>query len=628
MSGDKDKLMQSPTSLFPILRRVPSRSQWLKSSQALSILAVYLHGMLVAVHLVIVGIWSESLEQLVVFSLENQKTASFLVTATATTLCTIYSALLVFTTQTLSMRRDMHMNQMLVTTHDTAAAWSGVGSAIFYVWRQRAVPASTLAVFSVLVYLGCILVLHVTASSLISLETFNATSPITVGTEGLPAFNLSGYNLSDAQDRFAAWSHTLNYAQGSLKSTLESTLLSTGIPGLHQGTLYDVLGSTGIGNTTVNATGFNITCGFLTDVDFRKEVKNMWGLVGPDATDYGALLGIHPGLISSTEGNASATIAHFSAIPIVDSAGYAGPALKIRPSMGFSVSSIQTFRCSQSLVHQSAVVSAETGQLLSVQPDLIKSSSTWLPYNMVDPTGLRGNVSDILGQPGVSYIGLGEALYPALPGLIFYHENEFSEAFTIFDVYLIQKLGLLPSNSTKKPESIALHDVENALSVFAASVFWTLGHVPPPRTYNIYQKNGSFARVDLPGQQQGLGAPVLLHGNATILAIVLQARLNFSIVTIAAGLTASLVLLVVSLQFLHFGHDHTREDDACIDGTGILQAMWLYRNHPELQSLLEHVEEPTNDNLRQAAMVKTRLADGPNTKAADTMWISPTLTAY
>ncbi|KAJ6566614.1 hypothetical protein B0H19DRAFT_1257813 [Mycena capillaripes] len=298
----------------------------------------------------ILGIWSKGLEKLVVFAFENQKTASFLVTATATTLCTVYSAVLVFVTQTLSMRRDLHTNQFLATTHDTAAAWSGVESAMFSVWRQRAVPASTFAVVSVLVYLGSILVLHVTASSLISLETFNATSPMSVPTEGLPAFNLSHYNLLDAQDRSAVWSNTLNYAAGSLMS-LMSTLL--------QPLSKDVI-----------VTGMKIS-------------------------------------------------------------------------------------------------------------------------------------------------------------------------------------GTLE------------------------------------------------------------GGPILLAGNATVLVIVPQLRLNLSIIAVAAGLAASVSLSIVSLRFLHFRDDEMREDDVFIDGTGILQAMWLYRNHPELESILKHVEEPTNDNLRQAAVVKTRLADGP-----------------
>ncbi|KAJ7198897.1 hypothetical protein B0H12DRAFT_1291944 [Mycena haematopus] len=43
------------------------------------------------------------------------------------------------------------------------------------------------------------------------------------------------------------------------------------------------------------------------------------------------------------------------------------------------------------------------------------------------------------------------------------------------------------------------------------------------------------------------------------------------------------------------------------DGTGILHTIWLYRNHPELGRMLEQVEHPTDENLRAAGMVRTRL---------------------
>jgi hypothetical protein len=44
-----------------------------------------------------------------------------------------------------------------------------------------------------------------------------------------------------------------------------------------------------------------------------------------------------------------------------------------------------------------------------------------------------------------------------------------------------------------------------------------------------------------------------------------------------------------------------------LDGTGILHAMRLYRNHPELDMVLEQVEHPTDENLFDAGMVHIRL---------------------
>lgn len=56
------------------------------------------------------------------------------------------------------------------------------------------------------------------------------------------------------------------YADGSLYF-IPSILDSATSLGLHEGTLYDVLNIDPVpGNATVNATGFNVTCGYVVDV--------------------------------------------------------------------------------------------------------------------------------------------------------------------------------------------------------------------------------------------------------------------------------------------------------------------------------------------------------------------------
>jgi hypothetical protein len=56
------------------------------------------------------------------------------------------------------------------------------------------------------------------------------------------------------------------YAAGSLYY-LPSILDSATSLGLHEGTLYDVLNLDPVqGNATVNASGFNVTCGYMADV--------------------------------------------------------------------------------------------------------------------------------------------------------------------------------------------------------------------------------------------------------------------------------------------------------------------------------------------------------------------------
>jgi hypothetical protein len=70
-----------------------------------------------------------------------------------------------------------------------------------------------------------------------------------------------------------------------------------------------------------------------------------------------------------------------------------------------------------------------------------------------------------------------------------------------------------------------------------------------------------------------------------------------------------MVLMLSSLQFLCF-QQGMAEDDILIDGTGLLHTMWLYCNHPELETLMEQVDYPTDKNLREAGMVQTRLVGG------------------
>jgi hypothetical protein len=74
------------------------------------------------------------------------------------------------------------------------------------------------------------------------------------------------------------------------------------------------------------------------------------------------------------------SIVLYSTIPIVDSTGNNGSSVALIPPMNTSVSSIQIFRCLQSLVNQTAVVDVQTRQAVTLEPELKKTSSTWQPY--------------------------------------------------------------------------------------------------------------------------------------------------------------------------------------------------------------------------------------------------------
>ncbi|KAJ6605554.1 hypothetical protein DFH09DRAFT_1121575 [Mycena vulgaris] len=571
----------SARSLLPRSREAPKTSP-LTSSKTLRLGSLILHSSLVAIHVALIGISATALEHRVIFSLEYQTRTSLAITAISTTVGTIYSALLVFITQTLFMRKSLQTEQTVTATHDTASAWAGIGSASFQIWHQKAVPASITGVLSAFLYLACILVLHITTPVLFSLETFNSSSSVPVGTQNvLHAFT---NNLSISE-----------YMPGSLYY-LPSTIGKTTNLGLYKGTLYDVLDidSGGTGNATVNATGFNIACGYLPNTELNFTHGAWFGML-----DDGNSFEIQSTLsgVISTAFLAKVTLRNsvifYSTIPILDSTGSPGPMITLDPPMNFSVSAIQIFECSQTLISQAAVVDAQSRQLLSVEPGIEKSTSTWGPYAGSPQRTTLSDTNPLVYAWGNVYSSMPASQFPR-------DSNDIpsdTQFVSVADLYLIQNLNLRPVNDA--PANVTLHELENALSEVASSMF---GPIPPTQG-QIAQSSDKVRKF---WTIEEVSNPLLLlPGSAAVEKISTQARLDLS-----AGLVASTALLVLSLPSSLFNGSAKKDSDLSIDGTRILHAIWLYRNHPELETLLEHVEHPTHDNLRQARMVRTRLTTG------------------
>ncbi|KAF8164174.1 hypothetical protein K438DRAFT_1775689 [Mycena galopus ATCC 62051] len=170
-----------------------ARISWLGSTSRLSILSLSLHSALVAIHIAILVVWSRGLENRVVFAVESEPFVSRDIKVVSTAFGTIYSALLVFVTQKLVLRDNFSRSQTLTATHDNLVAWTGLGSALVRVWQQKAIPASISGVLSAFLYLANILVLHVTFPGLLATDSVFLNTSVSVTTQGLPIFNLSGY---------------------------------------------------------------------------------------------------------------------------------------------------------------------------------------------------------------------------------------------------------------------------------------------------------------------------------------------------------------------------------------------------------------------------------------------------
>ncbi|KAJ7842487.1 hypothetical protein B0H13DRAFT_2365201 [Mycena leptocephala] len=452
-----------------------------------------------------------------------------------------------------------------------------------------------MGVISVITFLVSVSGLHITSSSLFSVVAFNSTFTYHTGTQGIPSF-IGNPDILTVQDMST-------YSAGSLKflSYILDNLDNGADQGLHGGTLYDVLNIAVPGNATVNATGFNVTCGFLeliTPLIFSQPFL-AWIHGGTRKPDL-KIRSTQPGMISTAVSNQSAVI-FYSTIPVVDSSGEQGPVVALTPPMNLSISSIQVFQCSLSLVPQLGVLDSQSQQLLTVEPNFTKTTSKWMPYQEVSEFELDNtlylNISN--GNMLIDMWGLWYQNIPASDLMLDAVQHGFFAS--VADIYFIQKLNL-PANHSNI-QNVTLHDFENALSVVLASMFWTLGHMHPVQASNV--RGTVFGNGTVIGSLEVIPpAPILVTGNATVTQIITETQLQISIIAVSAGLVVSILLMAVYLPLLR-GSEF--DNDLPIEGTGILHIIWLYRNHPALDRMLEQVEHPTDENLRAAGMVRTRL---------------------
>ncbi|KAJ7164138.1 hypothetical protein C8R46DRAFT_1192909 [Mycena filopes] len=623
---NEDKEYEATLIDSPVLpaKSVPTRS-WFHSTNTLRLVSLTLHSLLVAIHLGLLVVWSKNLEHRIVFSLDRQRTVSFILTAVTTTFGTTYSALLVFLTQTLSTRRSLQIKQTVTAIHDSAAAWAGIGSAVLHLWRQTAVRGSesTFGVLSALVYLGNILVLHITTPALFSVVAFNSSRDIFVQTEPhMPVWDWSEDTMWDIWD-------LQTYMSGALYF-IPSVLGNSTSPGLLEGTLYDTLADNqGTGNAVVNATGFNVTCGYPPymksdfndraqrwDLSLEPSVKTDDPFASMTSSQIPSDLAKDPGMIRAvpTQQRYPSALTLYSTIPIVDSNHRLPPLLDLTPPMNYSASSVTILRCVLTLVPQQVVLDARTKTVISVEPSIRKTSSTWAEY-----TGPASNPPAYKPDPantstGNLFIDLWMLWYTwRMPPTSFSYYFWTIEGYaSAADMYLIQQLNLHTPTSVSSPnDTVALHDVENVLSSLVAAMFWTSNHMAPwlepgPKTpasdlytFNIMVPPGHMLR--------------LAQGVTTVAGILTEGRLDSSLIAIIVGLTASISLTLLAIPSM----PSRRDADTLIDGTGVLHTIWMYRNHPELDVLLPQVEYPTNENLRRAGTVRTRLVGGRARESVD-----------
>ncbi|KAJ7156393.1 hypothetical protein C8R46DRAFT_1295215 [Mycena filopes] len=637
VNEDKDvPLIYSRSTLAQTSQQAPTRS-WISSTSHLRVCSVALHSVLITIHIALLLIWAKGLEHRVIFPLDQQKRVSLIITAVTTAFGTTYSALLVFVTQTLFMRRSLQITQPLTAIHDTSAAWTGIGSAVLHLWRQMTVPGSALGVTTALLYLGNVLVLHISSPALFSVEAFNTSISVPVGTQNhLPVFNWSTDPVRDMTGVLD------NYVKGALYF-LPSILANTTSLGLHGGTLYDVIDANeGVGNVQVNATGFNVTCGYPPSMkgSFSGASRDWlwWGVVVdpsdlvihefPTTRETSLPFDFTPKFLTSAlaEGHMirpvyngvndfSQNLMLYATIQVVDSNETHPPLLELNPPTNDTMaptvapSTVQIMQCDLTLVPQTVVLEARTQRVVNVEPNIMKTTSTWAAYtgptSYDHPPNPTGNLFIDHWMHWYTRIPFVDFEF-SLTGSAVWQETDASPDGSngrsyASDVYLLQQLNLhRPNESTSDPNvTVALHDLENALSRLVAAMFWSTTHFLP--FLGPLQSAAEFdAPVNLPKNQL---YPVsnmlpLERGSTMVTGTSTLGRLDSSLVAIIAGLVASILLALLALPSIFFN----RDNEIPVDGTGVLQAIWMYRNHPELEVLLPQVGHPTTEQLREAGM--------------------------
>lgn len=93
----------------------------------------------------------------------------------------------------------------------------------------------------------------------------------------------------------------------------------------------------------------------------------------------------------------------YSTIPVVDSSGNVGSWINLDPPLDGYASSIQLLRCSQSRVSQTAVVDAQSRQLITLTPSIVKTISTWTSAN-TSALDNNNNPAETLQTPHISLV--------------------------------------------------------------------------------------------------------------------------------------------------------------------------------------------------------------------------------
>ncbi|KAG1777949.1 hypothetical protein EV702DRAFT_203535 [Suillus placidus] len=549
-----------------------------------------MHAVLVIIHILLlifcVHHWEHRIT--LAFTAKNDGLWPAVLSASLQAFYTIYTAVLLFLTQRLAISRMFACRLKLTAIHDISGAWGGLGSALSSVWQQTDIPASWWMTSVVTAYLVSITVLHVTSSTLLQFQTFNASTATSVPTT-LVWLDDSSYSSSTNLGLITPSLPIVNQLTGLVSAGLSNT------------TLYDTLKTNTIaGNATVNATTVTSRCGLIPNVTYFANTSTANVPVGPN------------GFFVLNASNIWADQIHV--VPWME---YEDPYSKVRelngvylmvstlleiePSVQDQVAinmtwpyayyqtddpnptiinytiSVYIIQCSLSANTTDGVVDMQTNSLLS--PTSISQPSTQWEMNQFgwSNTSWQALIGSALATPDSS----SGFIFDGLPEQII--EPSVADEYimslvglNLTDEYLQYLYDAAPpvAGFTLRPDELEL-----AVAKAAAQLIWIAGQ--------LGTSNG--------GMQSG-------NGTAYVSEVFIALRLNINLLPLAFAASASVIMLGLALHMTR-SFDASHDSRASIQNIGVLQLMWLGHRSASVNEVLEDVQHPTEANLRRAGMI-------------------------
>ncbi|KAI0340304.1 hypothetical protein BDW22DRAFT_1421685 [Trametopsis cervina] len=395
-------------------------------------------------------------------------------------------------TQKLALRRNLHVSQSLTSVHDKSAAWMGLGSATISVWNQLtgsvtktkaeaevtgATDATSqqykykhgfmqgLAVFAILLYLVGLFILGLTLPLLLNIGfVYDSNQRFDNITAVLPAIGNDSVALHN------------DYTIMSIVPLLDYDIITYG---LHASIIYDVP-NFGVGDQPIDVTSteFHSTCKVLPEASFTTYNADngtftfqISPLVRPiQIMPSPRSINIAPLLLEDTTRPPPATMIVASTLEVIDDATqHSESFVQFSPSIVpmncgsqeecGTLSQVQLFACDFSTT--SLITQFDPVKLILTHPDLVETE-IWQNWSLPDPVSNTildnvhnfGEISPMSGL--VQTYGIAET------------NNLWTRNLSLIENELMDALGY----SDASTHLVALTDLEFAVERAVASVLW------------------------------------------------------------------------------------------------------------------------------------------------------------